>query len=109
MNSVTKSQMHEDAKHAASFSLGDTDVVLSGSPWREGNMLVCWVFLATVGGKAVKLDNPYQFVNPPLMVPDGTVKIKKIHGRDVEVSNMKEDHEAAFRSILTDVLRQQAR
>lgn len=58
------------------------------------------VVTAEEGGKALKLNNPYFFKNPPIKVPDGTKRTESIEGTDVELDNFKIDPEAALREII---------
>ena len=47
---------------------------------------------------------PFEFVNPPVKVPDGSVRIEATARGDVEVANMVEDVGAAFQRILLDAI-----
>jgi hypothetical protein len=61
------------------------------------------------GFQAVKLDNPYLFVNPPIFVPDGTTSTEIIRGREVQVPNLREDLAEALRTIVVDAIRTTAK
>lgn len=62
------------------------------------------------------LDNPYQFQNPPINVPDGTWRKEMIQTtedpeslEEVDVPNFVEDPALALRSCITSVVINQAR
>lgn len=49
----------------------------------------------------IPLNNPFIFVNPPVMVPDGTKKIvKDIFNKNTEIDNFKEDPKEAFKLLI---------
>lgn len=62
------------------------------SDWKHEN----GVLYVTVEGKSpdgddLAIANPMAFVNPPVMVPDGTTRTELIEGGFVEVDNFRED------------------
>ena len=59
------------------------------------------MFRAYANNNLLPLSMPYIFVNPPILVPDGTKKkVKDSFGRDDEVDNFIEDHTKAFENII---------
>ncbi len=62
------------------------------------------VVRAESNGKALKLNNPYMFKNPPIKVPDGTKRTETIEGVDVELDNFKIDPEAALKEIILQTI-----
>ncbi len=74
----------------------------------EGGALVVFV-RGYKGGKMIHISNPLVFINPPVMVPDGTKKkVKDMFGKDAETDNFKEDHKEAFRQIIQHAVELQA-
>ncbi len=57
---------------------------------------------ATRAGQPLDLTeaNPFIFVNPPIMVPDGTMREVEIRGKRGKVHNFREDVEAAFQEMV---------
>ncbi len=76
-------------EHPLMFAIDDVWVRLAERPdVDERGMLRVTVAEATVGGKAVTLDNPYLFHNPPLADETGTENLPK-----------------AFQQIVADAMR----
>ncbi len=66
-----------------------------------------WVQVS-VGGKYVNGDGWYGFVNPPVMVPDGTTKEVQLEdGKKIEVQNLKEDVREAAKLIIKEAVKWQ--
>jgi hypothetical protein len=65
----------------------------------EGDILCC-----VVEGPGIT-DNDFRFVNPPIMVPDGTTtKRHGIGGEPFDAPNFKEDPRAALLQIVKDAI-----
>lgn len=89
------------AKVAPAFVLRDgLQITLLRPPLVLPNgALQVWVS-AMRDGVAVPVDNPYLFVNPPVLVPDGSWRVEA--GREVE--NFREDAGEAFRVMLAEAV-----
>lgn len=65
----------------------------------DGDILCC-----TVVGPGLT-DNDFRFVNPPIMVPDGSTSTKyDASGKAVKIQNFKEDPRAALLQIVKDAV-----
>lgn len=71
----------------------------------EGKIPAIWVHL-NVDGKYLNGDGWYGFVNPPIMVPDGTKRevLDSITGETRLVDNFKEDLRAAAMAIIAQAV-----
>lgn len=98
------------AERAPSAILRDgLEIVLLREPVvRPDGALEVWLE-AKRDGKPIAVDNPYLFVNPPVMVPDGTYRLEDVEqfGKrvQVEVENFHEDPDEALRIVLADAVR----
>ena len=87
---------------------GVTISIVSG-PRYDADRRFVEVEIAAVDAKGNQLlvDNPYQFANPPLKVPDGTYrKIPSFvtGAPDLVVANTREDVQAAFQIMVTQAV-----
>ena len=58
------------------------------------------------GNSDIEIDNPLRFVNPPIMVPDGTTRTEtNSFGEDVTVPNFVEDLEKVIEEIVVEAIR----
>ena len=98
-----KSEMLRDSNLPTTYTYKGTQYEILSGPVVKGNMLEVSV-KATKGNKEILLDNPLQFVNPPIKVHDGTYRVEKDNdGYDVERLNYKEDPQEAFKEIIHQV------
>lgn len=70
----------------------------------EENGLLKVVVSATKSGKALKINNPLYYKNPPISTPDGTKSNALINGRNVQVDNYKTDAAEALKEIVTQTI-----
>lgn len=57
-------------------------------------------------GVELFVDNPLYFLNPPIMVPDGTKRTEiDEHGNLIELDNFKEDLDEALQEMIAECLR----
>ena len=72
----------------------------------NGNDLLKVIAKAWMDGKEVFVDNPLYYMNPPIMVPDGTFETKiDEFGREMQVANFVENPEEALRQIVLETLK----
>lgn len=60
---------------------------------------------ASIGGTELMVDNPVFILNPPIMVPDGTVHMEMTSAGEVEVPNLKEDPIMAMKQVIIDIVK----
>jgi hypothetical protein len=73
----------------------------------EGLMLKV-IASAIQGGNPVSVNNPLYFLNPPILVPDGTTRlVTDRYGITERLPNFKEDLDEAIRQMVAEVIRVQ--
>ena len=88
-------------------ALRDPTGILVFKPRTDGGANPVW-FRVSVDGRYLNGDGWYGFVNPPVMVPDGTTeKVEAPDGTMYEYPRFKEDPGAALQIALADVLENQ--
>ena len=86
-------------KDSISFSRDGFDVEVTGISL-DGDMLSLNI-KAKKDGKDIVLDNPFKYLNPPIMVHDGTfTKRKNSKGEDIDFPNYREDAKEALKQIV---------
>jgi len=71
----------------------------------DGGAEPVW-FKVSVDGKYLNGDGWYGFINPPILVPDGTKRIiKDMNNNDIETENFKEDLENVIKLLLIMVVK----
>lgn len=64
----------------------------------------------TRNGVLVPIDGHLRFMNPPVMVPDGTFRtVTNAFGQDLQVANFVENPRAALRQMVLDAVMRQVR
>lgn len=91
-----KVDAYAQAKLPTTFEHDGLTITVVEGPTRDGAALRV-TLAASQGGKPVELNNPFLFVNPPVLVPDGTVDA---HGQ----RNLKEDLAAAWRVMIGEAV-----
>lgn len=86
------------------FSRDDYDIKIVSQPKLSGNLLEISV-IATKDKKKIEIDNPLQFLNPPIMVPDGTYHKEIIFDRETDIHNFREDPEEALHQIIVQTIK----
>lgn len=89
------------------FTLDGVTVTITAGPrLHENGKWVEVELTAERGGVALRVDNPYQFENPPVMHHDGTWRqeISAIHNSVVDVPNMAERPAETLQRIIVDAV-----
>lgn len=74
---------------------------------RNGNTLLIIIIRASQNGQPLNVDDGvFEYINPPIMVPDGTYH-KEVTDRGVEFDshNLVEDPELALKEIICETIR----
>jgi len=96
-------------KGEKSFDLDGVRVEFTAPPKMDGNRVTFYV-RAFIGRRELPVDNPYIFVNPPTMVPDGTWRKEPAErGEERDVQNFRESPDEALKAVLMDAVRGKAR
>jgi hypothetical protein len=87
------------------FEMDGYSVSFTTPPHVNGRLLECEISVIK-DGKEIWIDNPVQFLNPPVNVPDGTTR-KEIDEKGIEIEhdNMKFDPQEALKTILVRVVK----
>ena len=87
-----------------SYTYEGIDIEIVGI--REGRKGVLEIYpKASIGGVSKQLGTPYQFMNPPIKVKDGTKrKEKDPEGKEIEVDNHKVDLLGAIKEFVGQVV-----
>jgi hypothetical protein len=103
--SKEKAKAFEKIKNISFEREGFTVTILKKPVERRGTLIV--EVMAMKNGNLVNVSNPLIFVNPPIMVPDGTYHKEYIASidKEIDVANFKEDAEQALELIIVDVLK----
>jgi hypothetical protein len=103
--SKEKAKAFEKIKNISFEREGFTVTILKKPVERRGTLIV--EVMAMKNGNLVNVSNPLIFVNPPIMVPDGTYHKEYIASidKEIDVANFKEDAEEALELIIVDVLK----
>jgi hypothetical protein len=56
------------------------------------------------GFEPLQVSNPFEFVNPPVLVPDGTFSLDVVRGREVQIPNLREDLLEAARTMIAQTV-----
>lgn len=87
------------------FTRGEYSVTLSNFSAVDK---VFSVFVVVEKGGVEVLRDTFQFVNPPLMVPDGTFRTEVTErGSEIQVQNLVEDPVEALRQMLIEAIKRQ--
>lgn len=74
----------------------------------DGPAITCTVVSATKNGQDLPLDNPYTFVNPPIMAPDGGTRQMPVNSRggtrNITVPTYQRNELASMRRILYEAV-----
>lgn len=102
--SLIKSQELGKLKNVKPYSRHGFDIEILEIGTEIGLLKV--IVRAKKNGQYVFVDNPFYFVNPPILVPDGTKKtIVNRVGQVVQVDNFKEDLVEALKEIVAQTLK----
>lgn len=108
---VRKAEVFASLK-SGSFTFQRDNIRFTLSNWeRKGNVFRVHATAADSNG-ALPLhdtDNPFEFVNPPLMVPTGTWRKENVNGQEVDVPNVEESPLEALRIIVFEAVTTRAR
>lgn len=63
------------------------------------------VLRAWKDGKEIEVNNPFEYINPPINVPDGTKSEMAFAGKIFLVDNFKEDVDEALKIIVAQTLK----
>lgn len=86
-----------------SFVRGDFIIQISGLSSFEGS--ISMNVQATKNGQNVLLSNPFIFHNPPILVPDGTYRMKMFDDKEGQVDNFKEDIQEALYQMVHEAIK----
>ena len=84
----------------------EVEIVSVSQELVNGNDLLKVIARVWKDGIEVFVDNPLYYMNPPIMVPDGTFETKiDEFGKETQVANFVENPEEALRQIVLETIR----